>query len=367
MMGMPRSLDRLSGRGARQEPTGEELVEQAKLELAAFLDECTAGLKEDLQRIVARERAEASHVLTEQERRFAEERRASIESQLEVARDGLTDAILKMERRLEQRVSAWTDDLDRGQRAREAEFTELAKRQRELLEAYDVRLVSESEQLEAFMTRQRAQLARIREDLEKMAKEIAEQAESEIELHAAERRRALHEVGERLRTRERVMREQIQREETETMQRLALALSDVERRQVESLQRSLDRATSRIVEDAERRFDEQIRQAREKSAERLSRELDKAMEQFAQRAEKEVADSIAETARTTVERLQRQVHDFVRAAETQQEVASERVRVVTMRLHEAISSAEMRLVTQQQQIEAELSAKIVELQRLLRQ
>jgi hypothetical protein len=317
MMGMPRSLDRLSGRGARQEPTGEELVEQAKLELAAFLDECTAGLKEDLQRIVARERAEASHVLTEQERRFAEERRASIESQLEVARDGLTDAILKIERRLEQRVSAWTDDLDRGQRAREAEFTELAK--------------------------------------------------SEIELHAAERRRALHEVGERLRTRERVMREQIQREETETMQRLALALSDVERRQVESLQRSLDRATSRIVEDAERRFDEQIRQAREKSAERLSRELDKAMEQFAQRAEKEVADSIAETARTTVERLQRQVHDFVRAAETQQEVASERVRVVTMRLHEAISSAEMRLVTQQQQVEAELSAKIVELQRLLRQ
>jgi hypothetical protein len=91
------------------------------------------------------------------------------------------------------------------------------------------------------------------------------------------------------------------------------------------------------------------------------------MEQFAQRAEKEVAERIAETARTTVERLQRQVNDFVRAAETQLEIASERVRVITQRLHEAIATTETRMVTQQQQIEAELSAKIVELQRLLRQ
>jgi hypothetical protein len=367
MVGMAPSLDRLGGRGAKRDATGEELVEQAKLELAAYLDECAAGLKVDLQRIVARERAEASHALTEQERRFAEERRASIESQIEVARDTLTDTVLTIQRQLEQRLAAWIEDIDRGQRTREAQVTELAQRQRELLASYDARLASDSEQLEAFTTRQRAQLATLREDLEKMAKEVAQAAESEIELHAAERRRALHEVGERLRARERAMREQIEREETETMQRLALALSDVERRQIESLGRSLDRATSRIVEEAERRFDEQIRKARENSAARLARELDKAMEQFAERAEKEVAERIAETARTTVERLQRQVNDFVRAAETQLEIASERVRVITGRLHEAIASTETRMVTQQQQIEAELSAKIVELQRLLRQ
>jgi hypothetical protein len=367
MGGMAPSLDRLGGRGAKRDPTGEELIEQAKLELAAFLDERAAGLKAELQRIVARERAEASHALTEQERRFAEERRASIEGQIEVARNNLNDTVLTIQRQLEQRVTAWIDDLDRSQRAREAQFTELSQRQRELLATYDARLASDSEQLEAFTTRQRAQLTTLREDLEKMAKEVAQEAESEIELHAAERRRALHEVAERLRARERAMREQIERQEAETMQRLALALSDVERRQIQSLERSLDRATSRIVEEAERRFDEQIRQSREKSAARLARELDKAMEQFAQRAEKDVAERIAETARTTVERLQRQVNDFVRAAETQLEIASERVRVITERLHEAIATTETRMVTQQQQIESELSAKIVELQRLLRQ
>lgn len=363
---MARRLDRLSGRGGESGPSADELIERAKAELSAFLEQETAGRKTELQHTLARERAEASHLLTEQERRFAEERRALVEHQLETAREQLADAITEAQRKLEQRVHSWVDDLDRGQRAREAQFSELAQRQRQALNAYDTRLTSDAEQLEVFTAEQRAQLAKLREDLERMATAIAEEATAEIETHAAERRRALHEVSERLRARERAMRDQIEREEAEAMQRLALALGDAERRQIESLERALDRATTRIVEEAERRFDEQIRQSRDKSAERLNRELDKSMEMFAQRAEKEVAERIAEAARTTVERLQRQVQDFARAAETQQEISAERVRLITERLNEALASAESRMAAYQQQIEVELAAKIADLERTLR-
>ena len=90
------------------------------------------------------------------------------------------------------------------------------------------------------------------------------------------------------------------------------------------------------------------------------------METFAVRAEKDVAERIAESSRTTVERLQRQVQDLARAAETQQEIATERVRLITERLNEALSNAESRMDAYQQQIEVELTAKIADLERTLR-
>ncbi len=363
---MTRALDRLGGRSRERAPTADDLIEQAKAGLAAYLDEEEEQRRAELSHTLARERAEASHILTEQERRFAVERREVLAQQLEEAKELLAGEILREQRKLEERVRAWVDDLDRGQRSREAQFAQLAQRQTVALAAYDARLTADAEALETFTSEQRVQLAKLREDLERMARDIALETETEIEAHAAERRRALHEVSERLRVRERAMRDQIEREETEAMQRLMAALADAERRQVESLERSLDRATTRIVEEAERRFDEQIRKARDRSAERLNRELDKAMETFAVRAEKDVAERIAESSRTTVERLQRQVQDLARAAETQQEIATERVRLITERLNEALSNAESRMDAYQQQIEVELTAKIADLERTLR-
>jgi hypothetical protein len=347
-------------------PTAEELIERAKQELAAFLDERTRELRDELARLIARERAEAGHFLTEQERRLADERRRLVDVQLEQAGERLVDGVTEAQRQLEEKVKGWIDDLDRGQRAREAQFADLAQRQREALRAYDAKLAADADHLEAFTAEQRAQLAKLREDLERMAKDIAEAAALEIETHAAERRRALHEVSERLRARERTMRDQIEREELETTQRLQATLADAERRQVESLGRALDRATTRIVEEAERRFDEQIRQSRDKTAERLNRELDKALEHFAARAEKEVAERIAEAARATLERLQRQLQDVSRAAETQQEIASERVRLITERLNEALTAAEGRMTAFQQQIDLEVAARMADLERAIR-
>ena len=57
----------------------------------------------------------------------------------------------------------------------------------------------------------------------------------------SERRRALQEVADRLRRRERDLRERIDHEETEAVQRIQVRFEDVERRQVEQLQRAVER------------------------------------------------------------------------------------------------------------------------------
>ena len=120
------------------------------------------------------------------------------------------------------------------------------------------------------------------------------------------------------------------------------------------------------MEEAERRFDELIKQSSEKSAERLARELDKEMEEFARRAEKEVADRIAEVARTTADRLQRRIDDLARAAEVQQDASGERLRLVFERLQEALAHAEERIRAFEQQIEIEVATKTAELERTIR-
>ena len=57
-----------------------------------------------------------------------------------------------------------------------------------------------------------------------MAKEIVQAAAGELEQHAADRRRALHEVADRLRRREHDLKEQIEREQSDAQQRIAATL-----------------------------------------------------------------------------------------------------------------------------------------------
>jgi hypothetical protein len=203
-------------------------------------------------------------------------------------------------------------------------------------------------------------------ELDRSVAEAAETAKAELEVHAADRRRALHEVGERLRARERAMREQVEREETEVRQQLAQIVEEVERRHLEQLERILDRSVIRLSEDAERRFDVQLRESREKTAERLSRELELSMDTFTRSAEKEVAARITETAQTSAARLQRQIDDVVRTAEAQTTLSNERIQALTERLERSLEAANDRLLSFEAHVELELSTKLTEIERALR-
>jgi uncharacterized protein involved in exopolysaccharide biosynthesis len=134
----------------------------------------------------------------------------------------------------------------------------------------------------------------------------------------------------------------VEREEIEARARLTAGVAELERRQLAQLDRAFERAGTRLIEAAERRFDAQIKESRDRAAERLSRELEKGIEQFVRHAEKDVSDRIAGIARTTVDRLQRRIQDAARAAEVQQDLSADRVRLLADRLEEAIAAAEDR-------------------------
>jgi hypothetical protein len=330
-------------RGLERVREVESLAETARDDLARFVETETKERVLELERLVARERANTSHQLSEQERRLAEERRDAVERQAERARIELTQAVSAVQERLERRLLAWAADLDRGQRELEAHLTKLGQRQREAVAAYEARLEADAERVEAASEEQRLALLKLREALQRLGTEFLDEGRSEIEIHAAERRRALHEVGERMRNRERALREQIDREEVDARNRLSAGLADVEKRHLAALERAFDRAATRLSEYAEKQFDAQIRESREKAAERLSRELEKGIEQFARQAEKEVSDRITEIAKQTAEGLQRRIAEVAKSGEAQHEVAAERVQDLMERLDEAIAAAEDRL------------------------
>ena len=330
-------------RGLRRARELERVAEVAKEDLASFVDNEMRERMLELERLLARERANASHQLSEQERRLSEERRDIVERQTERARVELTQAVSAVQERLERRLMAWAADLDRGQRELEAHLTELAEKQRGAVAAYEARLEADAERVEVASEEQRLALVKLREALQKFGTEFLEEGRSEIEVHAAERRRALHEVGERIRQRERALREQIDREEVEARTRLASGLADAETRHLAALERAFDRAATRLAEYAEKQFDAQIRESREKAAERLSHELERGIEQFARQAEQDVANRIDDVARQTADRLEKRITEAARTGEAQHERAAERVRQVTERLEETIAAAEDRI------------------------
>jgi hypothetical protein len=337
----------------------EHLADAAREEVHAFAEEEARQRILELERMLARERANTGHQLSEQERRLAEERRDTVERQAERARVELTQTVASVQERLEQRLMAWAADLDRGQRELEQKLVELGQKQREAVAAYEARLAADAERVDAASEDQRVALTKLREELQRFGTSFLEEGRSEIELHAAERRRALHEVSERIRSRERALREQLERDEAEAKARIAAGLEEAERRHLAALDRAFERASTRLSEYAEKQFDAQIKESREKAAERLSRELERAIEQFARQAEGDVADRITEMARMTADRLQRRINDVARSAESQHEVAADRVRHLSARLEETLAAAEER----QAALEAELDASVRSLDR----
>ena len=354
-------------RGLRRGRALESLSDAARDQLAAFLERHTSEREAELERRLAREEANAIHVLGTQQRKLAEERRDTIARQADKARAELAEAVASEQERLERRLAAWAADLDRGQRRLEGQLADLAERQREALTAFETRLAADSERVAALGDEQRAAVTELRTEFSRVATRLFDEGKAEIESLVGERRRALHEMGERLRVSERALRDEVDRQEADARGRLAAAFQDAERRQLERFEKALDRAAGRLTDDAERRFDGQIRQEREKAAERLSRELEKAVAQFSRNAEKQVSDRIADVAQRTAERLEARLDAIASAAEEQERtLTAERLKLITERLDEALAGAEERIAAFEAAIEIEVARKLADVERGMR-
>jgi hypothetical protein len=350
-------------RGLDRSRAFDEALEHAKAQLRQTVEEETAGQAAELERLLGRARADAFSRLAEEERRIAEERRRAVVEQERVAGAELGEALAAAQRRVEQRLAEWARDLERTQDGLAAQLGRLGERQRQLIAAAEVRIVSDVDRLEADTEERRAAVTQARSDIERMLADLTAAATAELEQHGADRRRALHELGERLRRRERELGEQIDREEAEATQRIHAGLGDVERRQVEQLERAVARATSRYSEEATLQFAAAIKSAREDAARRLSRELDRAVESFAREASGLLTERLQHVADAGAQRLEKRLGQIAAGLERQREEA---VGDLGRRLGEAEDDFRRHLESLSADVEAErtiIEARLHELSR----
>jgi hypothetical protein len=271
-------------RGMARSRSLDREFERAKSELAAAVERETRSRIEELERTLARARADSLSAYAEEERRLAETRRTALEDSEERLRHGLAEAFAKVQGQVEQRLASWHQDLDRAQRDLGDRLEEVAQRERSLIEALEARLENDAERIQGVDEEQRALVARLREELGRAVAESAALAEAELEAHATERRRALHQVAERMTARERDLIRRVEREETDASRRIQSSFGEVERRQVEQLERVLDRAAGNFVDAA----------THQEAARRLHRELERAVQQFAREGRSLISEQMTQ-------------------------------------------------------------------------
>src|SRR5437870_223344 len=193
---------RVLRKAQRHEQLLEREIERGKSAFEEVVANEVETRAAELERTLARARADSLSALAEEERRIAEERRRDVAERERDASAKLGEALIGVQRDVEKRLADWGSDLEKLQQGLADELTRIAQRQRQLMAELESRIGNETNGVQATLDEQRALVARLREDLERTAREVVEAASGDLEQHAAERRRALHEVAERLRRRE---------------------------------------------------------------------------------------------------------------------------------------------------------------------
>jgi hypothetical protein len=341
----------------------EEERMRAEAQLREFVENEARERSEELTRLLARVRADSVSLLTHEERRIAEERRAAMAEREREASGELTQALARTQDQVEQRLASWAQDLERTADALSGRIGQLSQRQRQLMAEAESRMLVDADRLKVEGEEQRAALMRLREEIDRSVHEALSAATTDLESHSLERRRALHELEERLRRREREVAEQIEREQGEALRRIQAGFQDVQRRQVEQLERAVERAATTVSEQAGQQFTVLIRTSREDAARRLSRELERAVNAFAREAESVLAERMAHVGDQGAQRLERRLSEITSGLERHQDDA---IKEFETRMTELEGEFRRRLAEFAADVEAEraiLEARLQELGR----
>jgi hypothetical protein len=258
--------------------SSDELVAAARTRLRETVEEETTKHVEEIRRVLARERAESVSALAAEERKLADAHRGEFAARERSAGELLAATLAEVERRVDERLRSFTDDVDRSQRHVETQLARLKQRHRDAIADVEQRITAEAADLGSTADEQRKAVVRLREELERAAGQAVTEALDELESHTVERRRSIADITERLRARETALAEGVEKAETDARGRLEIEFVEFERRQTERIARVLERELERHVQVASLAFDERMRELREESATRLARELDRAVE-----------------------------------------------------------------------------------------
>ena len=336
---------------------------ESQTDLLAVVEREKVTLGKDLQLTLARARADSRSLLEEQERQIAEERRTLVSEWEHDATAALGDKLNQVQAEIEQRLAGWSQDLDRIAEATKMRIAELEQRQQQVLREIELRLTADAERLSAESEEQRAGVARLRTELTRTVDEALGLVRSELEVHAADRRRALQELEGRMARRERELTEQAQREEADAVQRVKAGFEDVSRRQIEQLDRAVDRAVASHADEAAQRFSQLVKTSREDAAKRLARELDRAVSTFSREAETVLAERLAHVGDAGAQRLESRVSNVGKELEHRHD---ELVSAQDQRMSELESEMRRRIEDLRSDIEAERGVLEARLQELLR-
>lgn len=280
---------------------------EAQTDLLAAVQREKNTLSAELELTLARARADSRSLLEEQERQIAEERRTLVAERERDATTTLGEKLNHVQAQIELRLAEWSQDLDRTAEVTKSRIMELEQRQQQLLREIELRLTADAERLSAESEEQRAGVARLRAELTRTLDDALGVVRSELETHAADRRRALQELETRLARRERELTEQAQREEADAAQRIRSGFEDMSRRQIEQIERAVDRAVASHADEAAQRFAQLVKTSREDAAKRLARELDRAVSAFAREAETVLAERLAHIGDAGAQRIESRV------------------------------------------------------------
>ena len=309
----------LLNRGLAHAESIDARIAEARATLQRVVDREAEERGMELERTLARARADSLSLLVEEERRVAEARRGEFAEREREGAAALTKALTATQAQVEQRVAAWTQDLDRAAEATKLRMAELAHRQKQLLSEVELRLAADADRLGAEGEEQRAALVQMRSELGRAVEESLAAARADLETHALERRRALHELDERMRRRERELLDRIEREETEAVQRIRAGFEDVGRRQLDQMQRIVERSMSTYADEVNQQLSTLIKSSREDAARRLARELERAVEVFARQAESVLAERLAHVGDAGAQRLERRLAEAAKRLERQRD------------------------------------------------
>ncbi|HEY5160309.1 MAG TPA: hypothetical protein VII83_04475 [Gaiellaceae bacterium] len=260
-------------------------LERGRALLRAELDKEVLSKVGELERIVARARADSSSQLAEQERALAETRRHAVAEAEQSLKEKLSQMLAKTQRDVEERVESWQRDLGVSETAISHEVSDLIRGVQGMVQETRARIEADGERISAESDEQRALIARLREEMSESIEQALAGNQDELEKFANERRRAIQDIVERLSRREREVMERIEREETEIQRRIQAGGVEIERKQLEQLQRFVERTASSVSDDHASQFDDAMKEAREDAQRRLRRELERAVEAYARRAQ----------------------------------------------------------------------------------
>jgi hypothetical protein len=320
----------------------------------------------ELERTLAQERVRTQHKLIEQERALAEERSTALARTQEQATDELLRRAAAVQDDLSRRISGWSDDLTRTQEEITSRLERQGRDQKLALEYHGEQMASHARDVHDFDRDLEQAIEKARSEFLELLGALSEELRGAILDEEQQSRREIAQLSERLKAVSSSLRDDAYREELEARNRLTSEIGEAERRVVVTLERSLERAADRIVELAERRFDEQLRDSREETGTRLAAELERTRTAYAQQIEEQVEARMSEVAKQTIQRLQRQLDQVVRQAEAQTSTTEDRVTFITQRLEAAMDTAAGRVAGFETELELELTTKLAEFDRAVR-